>query len=331
MNQKENWLRLIHNDNPGWIGLPWEGFKGNFIRDVFITDPISASVRGGGRIFDTVYKDAWGTSWLWRTGTPAAMVWITEENKVLRDVTKWRDVVKFPELDGHDWTPYKAFVDSVDRSENMIIPFVTSGLFERSHALMGFEDALCSYIEEPEEMYEMIGAIADWKIGQLERICTHLKPDAVFFHDDWGAKTTLFLPPDLWRKIIKPHHKRIVDCVKSFGSLFIHHSDTYCEPIAEDMAEIGIDVWQGAVPQNDIVSIQKKLNGRMAIMGGIDAQLIDMPEANEEIIRGEVRRCIDTYCPQGCFIPCITNGFPIYPAVEKIYNDELINYGQNYF
>lgn len=330
MNKKDNWLGLIKNNNQGWIGMPWEAFKGNFFGDVFVADPITTAVSGK-RVTNVPYKDAWNTTWIFHEGDPGATPYITAENKVIKDISRWKESVVFPELDGYDWTSAKEFADSVDRSEYMTISFIPGGLFERSHYLMGFEDALCSYMEEPDAMYELIGAIADWKIGHLERVINNLNPDIIHFHDDWGSKTSLFLPPDVWRKIIKPHQKRIVDFVKSNGVIFMHHSDTICGPIVEDMAEIGIDIWQGAIPQNNIVDIQKRLNGRMAIMGGIDAQIIDMPDADEETIRSEVRRCIDTYCHQGCFIPCIPNIIPIYPNVKKIYEDELINYGRNFF
>lgn len=330
MNKKENWLRLIKKDNPGWIGTPWEAFKGNFFGNIFAIDPITKAVSGN-RSTDAPYKDAWGTTWIWHEGEPGATPHITQENKVLKDVTKWKETVIFPALDGYDWTPYKEFVDSVDRNEYMVMTFMPGGLFERSHYLMGFEDALCSYMEEPEAMYELIGALADWKMGHIERVLEHMQPDVIHFHDDWGSKTNVFLPPKVWREIIKPHHKRIVDFVKSKGAMFMHHSDSICGPIVEDMAEIGIDIWQGAIPQNDIADIQKRLNGSMAIMGGIDAQVIDMPGIDEDTIRREVRRCIDAYCPQGHFVPCIPNIIPIYPEVRNIYEDELIRYGKDFF
>lgn len=330
MNKKENWLRLIKNDNPGWIGLPWEPFCGNSFDNIFVADPISAGTRSVGAL-DKPFKDAWGTSWIFETGSVSPTPLITDENKALKDLSRWKETVTFPALDGYDWRAAEEFADSVDRNESMVIAFISGGLFERSHFLMGFEDALCSYMLEPELMSELIGAIADWKIGHLERVIDHLHPDVIHFHDDWGTKTNLFLPPEVWRKVIRPHHQRIVDFVKSKGILFMHHSDSYCEPIAEDMAEMGIDIWQGATPQNDIVAIQKKLGGRMAIMGGIDAPLIDRPDFDENVIRSEVRRCIDTYCPQGYFIPCIPNLIPIYPEVKNIYEDELTRYGKEYF
>ena len=94
---------------------------------------------------------------------------------------------------------------------------------------------------------------------------------------------------------------------------------------------MGIDIWQGVIPQNDIVAIQRKLDGRMALMGGIDAQVIDHPDYDEQVIRDEVRRCIDTYCPQNYFIPCMPNLFAIHPEVERIYLDEIKVYGQEWF
>jgi hypothetical protein len=329
MNMKENWLKLVHNDGSACVGKPWEAFKGNFFDNVFISDPISAAISRK-RVFDTPYMDAWGVTWIMQTGDPGATPYITPENKALKELPRWKDVVSFPALDDHDWKPFQDFVSTVDREQYLIMSFVPGGLFERTHYLMGFEDALCAYLDEPDTMFDLVGAIADWKIAQLQRILRNLKPDVIHFHDDWGDKSNVFLPPALWREIIKPHHRRIVECVKAEGALFMHHSDSICGPLVEDMAEIGIDIWQGAIPQDDIVAIQERLNGRMAIIGGIDAQLIDMPEANEEAIRAEVRRCIDTYCPQGSFIPCIPNVVPIFPEVKRIYEDELVRYGGSF-
>lgn len=331
MNKKENWLRLIRNDSPGWIGTPWEPFVGNCFNNHFIKDPIQ-NLSGPQAIFNVPHKDSWGVTWLASSNllVPAAPL-ITEENRVLADITEWKEKVVFPTLEGYDWTEMKTLVDSVNREENMLMCLIGSGPFERVHYLMGFEDALCSYLEEPEAAYDLIGAIADWKISHLEKVFQHINPDVIHFHDDWGSKENLFLPPNVWREILKPHMKRIVDFVKSHGALYMHHSDTFCEPIVEDMAEIGIDIWQGAIPENDIVGIQKTLNGRMAIMGGIDDTLIDTADANEDLIRGEVRRCIDTYVPQGYFVPCVPNIMPIYPEVARIVEDEMTSYGKDYF
>lgn len=329
MNKKENWLRTMRNDNPEWIPKPWEAFQGIAPGQIFFFDPIMGSLFPK-FVPDVPYKDVWGVEWILQTGAPASIPIVTNENKVIKDITCWRDFVKFPALDGFDWSGVKAAAAAVDRNEYMIMPMIVTGIFELSHNLMGFEDDLCNMLLEPEAMNDLFSALADWKIGHIERVIENIKPDVIHYHDDWGNKSNLFMSPETWRALIKPHQKRIVDCVKSYGVIFMHHADCICEPIAEDMAEIGIDIWQGVIPQNDIVSIQKKLKGRMAIMGGIDAQLIDTPDFDESVIRREVRRCIDAYYPQGSFIPCIPNISAIYPEVDRIYLDEIEAYGREF-
>jgi hypothetical protein len=326
---KENWIRLIKNDDPQWICPPWEPFIGNAANKKTLTDPITLSITANA-VHGTEYKDAWGVTYRWLGDNPPHPH-ITDENKVIKDITAWEDFVSFPELDGHDWSESIEFIKTVDRDEYFLMCNISGGLFERSHFLMGFEDALVNYMVEPEAMTALLSAIADWKIGQLTRIIDILNPDVILFHDDWGNKSNLFMHPDVWRTIIKPLQAKIVNTIKSAGKIMIHHADCICEPIVEDMAEIGIDIWQGVIPQNNIKKIQKDLNGRMAMMGGIDAPVIEHPNPNEEKIRAEVRRCIDEYCPQGHFIPCIPNIFPLFDEVQLYYEDEIIKYGKDFF
>jgi hypothetical protein len=113
VNKKENWLRLIAHDHPGWVGPPWEAFAGNRFKNIFIDDPISQSMFSEELVYDTPRKDAWGVSWLWLTGSVAQNPYITAENKALRDVNTWRETVVFPKLDGFNWVPFREFVASI--------------------------------------------------------------------------------------------------------------------------------------------------------------------------------------------------------------------------
>jgi uroporphyrinogen-III decarboxylase len=114
------------------------------------------------------------------------------------------------------------------------------------------------------------------------------------------------------------------------GVIIMHHADSFCEPIIEDMVDLGIDIWQGALPQNDIVKLQKQLDGRMVLMGGIDAAIVDRANSTEEEIRAEVKRACETYGPGGHYIPCITYGGPgcLFPHVDPIIDDEIDKYNK---
>ena len=64
-----------------------------------------------------------------------------------------------------------------------------------------------------------------------------------------------------------------------------NHADSYLVPIVEDMAEIGIQVWQGVLPENDIPALQQKLHGRLVLMGGMGAAIDRTDAAPEEQLR----------------------------------------------
>ncbi len=208
--------------------------------------------------------------------------------------------------------------------------FSTGGIFERSHHLMGFEEALVNYMIYEDEMAELLRTIADFKIAYIHKAAEELSPDVLFFQDDWGSKTNLLLPPDIWRRLIKPLHKEIVDAAHEHGMLFIHHSDCYGQPLVEDMVEMGIDVWQGVIPQNDIVEIQRITQGKLAMEGGIDGPKIDLEGLDEELIRAEVRRALGEYCPAGRFFPGIPNGQCFVERNNLIVADELLKYGRQW-
>lgn len=159
-------------------------------------------------------------------------------------------------------------------------------------------------------------------------IFERLHPDIIFFHDDWGSKRSVFLSPDLWRRLIKPPQAEIVEAAHGCGMLFLHHADCFCQPLVQDMVEIGIDIWQGAIPQNDIVEIQRMTGGKLCMVGGVDGQKIDVENISEAEIRAEVRRAVDTYCPGGRFYPSIANGVCFREWNNEIYLDELYRYGE---
>ena len=204
------------------------------------------------------------------------------------------------------------------------------GLFERSHHLMGMETALMNYMEYPDEMAALLRVIADYKIKYIRMVAEHCHPDIIFYHDDWGSKQNLFLPPRVWRAIIKPLQKEISDVIHECGMLYMHHADCICQPIVTDMVEIGVDIWQGVIAQNDIPEIQRFTEGKLAMCGGIDGPKIDIADISEEAIRAEVRRAIDTYCPAGRFFPSIPNGVCFRKWNNAIVMDELAKYGRQF-
>lgn len=327
MSKKEDFLSVLQSDHPAWIGNPWTCF--GHAEDApapIVNDPITML----DHVHFGTYQDAFGVSYIYKETDPAPTPYITEENRVVKEITEWKKYVKFPEIAHLDWEPYKAEIAGIDRNEYLIMAPTWPGMFEFSHLMRGFEDSLCDFLEEPEAMTDMLTAYTDWKLQAAEVIIDNLHPDIIHSHDDWGTKRGMFLNPAVWREMIKPHFQRLYGYYKSRGVLVQHHSDSVHDVIAEDMVDLGIDMWQGCIPQNDIKSVIERTKGKLCLMGGIDMQIVDMPDWNEEAIRQEVRRAIDEYAPLGHFMPCIANIWAIYPEVGVILDDEMNTYGKQW-
>lgn len=297
-------------------------------------DPVFKLVRGN-RIRGTESYDVWGTKILFPEDAPAAIPLVTEENQVVKDITCWRDYVKVPDLMGlcqEGWETAIANEKAIDHEKYLTMVIMGTGIFEQLHMLMTFEDTLTNMLEEPEDMQELIDAICEYRLNYMKLIVEHLHPDVIVSHDDWGSKNNLFMSPNTWRALFKEPYRKLFRYLHDNGVIVMHHADSYLEPIVEDMAEIGVDIWQGVLPTNDIAAISEKVGDRMLLMGGIDS-VIDRDDATEEEIRTETRRACEAYGHLKGFWPGMTYGGPgtIYPEVENIVIDEIAKYNKERF
>ena len=297
-----------------------------------LPDPVMLYVRDG-CVPGATHPDKWGTVIAWPEGDPGATPIINAETKVCPDITRWREYVHAPDIEANctqGWEIFGGMARQQAGDEKLIAAFMPCGLFEQCHFLMGFEDTLTALYEHPQEMHELIDYITEYRIKYAKLLIDNLHPDMIFSHDDWGTKDALFMNPDTWREFFKEPYRRFYSYIRERGCIALHHADSYLVPIIEDMVEIGIQVWQGVLPENDIPALQKQLQGRMVLMGGIGAA-IDRPDSTEEEIRPYVRQALEEYCPGGHFIPSITYGLngTIYKHVDPIIDSEIIAYNSN--
>jgi len=320
LTQKENALAVLHGEQPDYYGDIMATFA-------MIPDPVGMDrpPRDGSE-----YVDAWGTHYMWLPTAPGPHPVVNEQNAVIKDIEHWEESLKVPSLDNLDFTMAKEAAKNADRAEKFVAMHFGAGLFERSHHLMGMTNALMWYLEYPEEMGDVLRQICEYKKEYIRRCAEAFHPEIIFYHDDWGSKQNLFLPPRVWRSIIKPLQQEISDTIHECEMIYMHHADCFCQPITQDMVELGVDIWQGVIAQNDIVQIQKDTEGKLAMAGGIDGPKIDIENITEEEIRAEVRRAFDEYIPGGPFFPQIPNGCCFRKWNNEIYYDELLKYGVEY-
>ena len=332
LSKRDNFLETIRGGKPDRFVKQYE------FLDLVIGDPVNFYVRGKRYPGMEPNIDKWGCRTLWPEGEPGAIPDPTFH--LIEDIENWKDVVKVPDLIGNCdaadlWEPYLERCKEVYREDKMLAMFAPTGIFERMHNLMGFEETFINLMEEPELMAELAEAIADYRLDDFKLMIEHVHPDVLLAHDDWGTKTQLFFPPDIWRKVYKPQYERIYKYVHDQGIIVIHHSDSFNEPIVKDMIDCHIDIWQGALATNDIVRLQEETVGKITFMGGLETNVVDSVSSTEEGVREEVRRACRTYGPQGYFIPSVTYGDPfgtiVYKEAYEIIDDEIDKMSEEMF
>jgi len=304
LSVRENFLETIKQD-----GKPDRLVNGYEFMNIIAPDPL-LEICGHKLKPGQTGKDAFGVTWQFAEGQPAAAPLPDADVLVIKDITAWEDVLVLPDIEGHDWTSARAAADAARSEDRMVTGFMPGGLFERMHFLMGFEEALVNLMAEPEATQALLDTLGAWRLRYAEILVENMRPEMMFIHDDWGMKYSLFMSPDTWREMFKPHYEKLFGFFKDKGLIIVHHADSFLEPITGDMADMGLSVWQGVLPQNDIARLQTELGGRMTLMGGLDAAELDAASATEESVRAAVRGVCEAFGPAGHFIPCFTYGGP---------------------
>jgi hypothetical protein len=279
--------------------------------------------------------NAWGVTNSWPENVPGGFPVHTADKIVVKDIEHWQDVVHAPPLKFSDeeWAMWKAQYDAVDGTQAYKAPFIAPGLFEQSHHLCSMPAALEWYLTNPDEMHDLIKYLTDWALELAEGICSHLKPDAMFHHDDWGSEKSTFMRPEMFAEFFVEPYKQIYGYYHDHGvELVIHHADSYAATLVPYMIEMGIDIWQGNMKSNNTPELIKKYGGKITFMGDIDNKEVDFPGWTREDVRKAVRRSCDA-CGTKYFIPCITQGGPgsTFPGTYKVLTEEIDKYSEEVF
>ena len=279
--------------------------------------------------------NAWGVTNSFPENVPGGFPVHTPEKIVVKDIEHWRDYVKAPPLKFTDeeWGMFKEMYDKVDGTQAYKAPFVAPGLFEQTHHLCEISNALTYYMTDPDEMHDLIDYLTEWELELAEGICKHLKPDAMFHHDDWGSEKSTFMSPDMFADFFLEPYKKIYGYYHDHGvELVIHHADSYAATLVPYMIEMGIDVWQGCMESNNLPELVKKYGGKITFMGGVDNKSVDFNGWTQEDCKKAARKACES-CGAKYFIPCITQGGPgsVYPGAYMALTEEIDKYSEEVF
>lgn len=176
------------------------------------------------------------------------------------------------------------------------------GIVEGTSRIIGIENCWLNLGAQPKIMAAWFDRYADWLCGQAESVKA-AGVDGITLSDDWGSNQNMLFSPRMWRNMIAPYAKRVVDHAHAIGLFVNLHSDGYIMNIMDDLVAIGYDSMHpvqesaGMDPQ----TIKAKYGDKITVYGSLD--VIDGLLAYDGPVLDEyITRRFEIYAPGGGFI-----------------------------
>jgi uroporphyrinogen decarboxylase len=165
------------------------------------------------------------------------------------------------------------------------------GLFERTWALRGFDEAMMDAAGNPGFYDELVEAVTNHQLDIIERLL-ELPVDGIMFSDDWGYQNGVLLGPERWRRVLKPRLARMYARVHESGKVVLSHCCGSIADIMPDLIEIGLDVYESVQPEakkNDPYQLKREYGDQITFWGGLGSQST-IPFGTPDDIKAEVAR-----------------------------------------
>ncbi len=164
-------------------------------------------------------------------------------------------------------------------------------LYERAWTMRGMQNLLADFLDNPRFVSELLNAIADYNIAQIQRALTY-DIDAVYFGDDWGQQRGLQMGPRLWRELIYPVLRRMYAVVHAAGKYVFIHSCGDVDELFDELIGIGVNCFNPFQPEvMDVIALMERYRGRLAFHGGLSTQRT-LPHGTTDVVQEECEQLL---------------------------------------
>lgn len=262
--------------------------------------------RGPDKTEGATSKDWFGVRWTYTKALGGLSGTVATDGQAIDELSQWREKNVIPtqaQIDAFDWEGYCAnMTKSWDRERRVSFCYLASGFFQRMHHVVPFEEAMCAFYDDPDEVHAFLDALLAYHKAMLGKIKYHANPDVVIYHDDYGTANSLFISKELWLEFIAPRLRELIRYCHEIGYIFEMHSCGYVTPLIEDMVEMGIDVLQPLQAMNDVKMVKERFGDKIILHGGITASQLVAEGVSRQQLDAAVQKCVDICAPDGRFI-----------------------------
>lgn len=259
---------------------------------------------------DVNYQD-WITPQKWRCPKPAShgapIVGTADEYEALRpllypdkgpliDVARWQDWARRQREDGD------------------ILWFTIEGFFWYPRTLLGIENHLYAFYDQPELMHRINADVTEFNLRVIDEICAICRPDFMTFAEDMSYNNGPMLSEAQFDEFLLPYYQRVVPRLKEYGVRTIVDSDGDITKPAAWFARAGIE---GILPLERqagvALNVLRKLYPKQLYIGAYDKMVMPHGEA---AMRAEFERLLPV-ARQGGFAISVDHQTPPGVSLEN--------------
>lgn len=227
-------------------------------------------------------------------------------NATIKDIEKY----SFPK--GNDATRFTGVREQVLKMRNETNYAISTGIggvtYEYCWYLRGLEQWFMDMLTDEAFCEALLDQTlqfwTDYYTGFMKEIGDII--DIVMIGDDLAGQSGPLFDPDIYRRIVKPRQKKLVQHIKSATKAKIwYHTCGACSEYIPDLIDNGVDILNPVQTSalNMEPAVLKKKYGKNIVFwgGGVDSQHT-LPFSSPNKIKEEVKRNIEIFKPNGGYI-----------------------------
>ncbi len=234
--------------------------------------------------------------------------YMTQDLKTIADRADF-ERYSWPDMRSMDYSVFE-FAERVI-PDGMRIIGDSPGVFENVMWLLGYEGISYLLYDDRDLIRDVFQEVGNRVVQYFETMASIESVGALRYGDDLGFKTQLLLPPDEFRRLVLPWHRRIVETAHARGKPIILHSCGNLSAVIEDIIATG---WDARHSFEDVIEpvweAKARYGGRIAHFGGFD--MVKLPSMTEEQVRAHTRFLFERCAPGGGWALGSGNSIPEY-------------------
>ena len=183
--------------------------------------------------------------------------------------------------------------------DHAVCLYLPGGVIHRGYAMRGFETFLKDLYKNRQAVCLLMEKLCDFWVRTAENVIQAAGPeniDVVYFGEDLGTQDgCMFDPEGIYAPFIKPHHRRMVETVKSLADVKVcFHCCGSAYHFIDHLIDVGVDALnpvQVTARNMEPERLKEEFGDRISFWGGINSQEI-LPFASPDEVAEETRRII---------------------------------------